>query len=248
MIAIQVMVLTQAAIVQAEPPSCGDLFSSVQVKFEKFDHAATVTLETGDPRFVTHGTIEHRPGHNWLHFTLLTRQKNGARGPLSGRESLDRILHEFKERGYDYDMLQATWTTKLREYDGPSDNLMAFLKLYREAYLKLRPSLDLPKSINDNLPYDIQRDIIAAASEAARGTWTGKQMPGLGLHYIHSISISGNLRHAGADDEPGSIDVYVRWSKNKPAHPTRLEAYQTYGDSSIPRFHELLRNLFEKGK
>jgi len=205
-----------------------------------------VTLtDPNAPRFYAEGRVKVRKNLRVLTLALLMKDADGNRSQiLRGKESLRRILEIISQKGIEIDAFSAMWNDHFLDYDGPSDNFMAFVKGYHQSIMKTSKSLRLPENIDHYLPAALEETLVQAAEKGAWSTWTGQQMKSLGFKYIQEVQIFESVGYPGADGSMGSIDVRVLWTKNKLTDDMHLNARRDKDlRSSMPRFHMMVHNL-----
>lgn len=219
---------------------------TIHIDTSSNDYLIQVTLtDPIRPKFYADGRIKVKNNKSILSLAFLLKDAQGERSEvLRGKESLQKIIEILHSKKIRIDAFSALWNDSLEGYSGPSDNLVAFMRTYRQSILNSYGNLKLPDHIEEYMPPSLEDQIMEAAENAAWSTWTGQQMKKLGFAYIEEIEISANTAFKGADGFLGAIDVSVTWVKKKPEAGIRLKTHRGKGSkSSLPRFHWFIHNM-----
>lgn len=198
-----------------------------------------------DSRFYAKGIVSNNNGRNFLELFFFLKSKDGDRSKnLQGQEMLRTILSEFEAKGVKIDAFEATWTDNMKEYNGPSDNLVSFAIAYKNAFLKLAQLPDkseLPE-IHGHPDSTTLASIEAASVKAIESTWTASQVHKMGMKYLESIEVVEETNRIGSDGYSGKITIRVIWGKSLKKKFSFKDS-GSRGRSAMPRFHNFIEYL-----
>lgn len=218
----------------------------INIEPKNEDHLIKVTLtDPVAPQFYAEGRVREVGGRNVLTLAFLMKNAEGERSEiLKGKESLKKIIQIIEKKGIRIDAFSSMWNDHFRDYDGPSDNLMDFMRAYRDSFVKSTGSLSLPENIDYYISPGVEASLHQAAEVGAWSTWTGKQMKDLGFNYIEEVQIIETSGYRGADGSPNTIDIRAVWTKKKSQEGFYLNAVKDKGKkSTLPRFHLMIHSM-----
>lgn len=235
-------------------PLCSQLLlktqdASLQFFEAKDNDPATILIsDSTNSRFFSKGTVTTVGGRNFLQLVLILRHPDGQRSSLSGTESVQKIIKGFEAKGIRIDAFQAHWNDHLREFGGPSDNFIQFLKSYKKNLLHDVGTTELPTSINKlNVPAEIEQPLLRASIQAANATWSGRVMNTLGFTHVEAVIFQYTKGISRFDGKDGSIDIQVVWSKSPVNAAIKFyhdrSEYGSFMGSMLPRLHQMLEKI-----
>lgn len=201
--------------------------------------ASLLIKDTEDSRFIASGTVTKYRNKNWLALVLILKTKEGERSKnLRGQKAIQIILKEFAAKNIKIDGFVATWTDNMKTYDAPSDNLITFAKTYKKAYLEKTGESVLPEVITP----DTSNKIAAISAEAAKSTWTAKQVDAMGFKQIEEIEVIDENNRVGSDGYPGKVTIRVFWSNTTDRNLYFIDS-GSRGKSALPRLHQFIEYI-----